>query len=196
MAWDLPPDTKPWEHVQHSIQLAGGTSGEGVSATETAINCSSASGFAFVNMTNLTISDLTLFNCSQSRPSTSIGNVSELYTVPFRVGLYIWRCGDVVIENVHINETNGVGLVLYKTGGRVSINSSVFHHNSIPENASGTLQYGGGGVNVEFSYCPPGHYEDEECGKELSGAEYMFTDCNFTNTASLSSRYSKQFIVV
>ena len=166
-------------------------------ATETTINCSSASGLAFVNMTNLTISDLTMFNCSQSRPSTSIGNVSELYTVPFRVGLYIWRCRDVVIENIHINETNGVGLVLYETGGRVSIKSSVFHHNGIPENASGTLQYGGGGVNVEFPYCPPGHYEDEECGKELSGAEYMFTDCNFTNnTASLSSRYSKQFIVV
>ena len=169
---------------------------KGSGARETTINCSSASGLAFVNMTNLTISDLTLFNCSQSRPSTSIGNVSERHTVPFRVGLYIWRCRDVVIENVHINETNGVGLVLYETGGRVSIKSSVFHHNGIPENASGTLQYGGGGVNVEFPYCPPGHYEDEECGKELSGAEYMFTDCNFTNnTARLSSRYSKQFIV-
>ena len=169
---------------------------KGSGARETTINCSSASGLAFVNMTNLTISDLTLFNCSQSRPSTSIGNVSEFYTVPFHVGLYIWRCGDVVIENVHINETNGVGLVLYETGGRVSIKSSVFHHNGIPENASGTLQYGGGGVNVEFPYCPPGHYEDEECGKELSGAEYMFVDCNFTNnTARLSSRYSQQFIV-
>ncbi len=169
---------------------------KGSGARETTINCSSASGLAFVNMTNLTISDLTLFNCSQSRPSTSIGNVSELYNVPFRVGLYIWRCRDVVIENIHINETNGVGLVLYETGGRVSIKSSVFHHNGIPENASGTLQYGGGGVNVEFPYCPPGHYEDEECGKELSGAEYMFTDCNFTNnTARLSSIYSQQFIV-
>ena len=169
---------------------------KGSGATETAINCSNASGLAFVNMTNLTISDLTLFNCSQSRPSTSIGNVSELYTVPFLVGLYIWRCRDVVIENVHINETNGVGLVLYETGGRVSINSAVFHHNGIPENATGTLQYGGGGVNVEFPYCPPGHYEDEECGKEHSDAEYMFINCNFTNnTASLTSRYSKQFIV-
>ena len=169
---------------------------KGSGATETTINCSNASGLAFVNMTNLIISDLTLYNCSQSRPSTSIGNVSELYTVPFLVGLYIWRCRDVVIENVHINETNGVGLVLYETGGRVSINSSVFHHNGIPENATGTLQYGGGGVNVEFPYCPPGHYEDEECGKELSDAEYMFINCNFTNnTAHLGSRYSKQFIV-
>ena len=169
---------------------------KGSGARETIINCSNASGLAFVNMTNLTISDLILFNCSQSRPSTSIGNVSERHTVPFRVGLYIWRCRDVVIENIHINETNGVGLVLYETGGRVSITSSVFHHNGIPENATGTLQYGGGGVNVEFPYCPPGHYDDEECGKELSGAEYMFADCNFTNnTARLSSRYSKQFIV-
>ena len=169
---------------------------KGSGATETTINCSNASGLAFVNMTNLTISDLTLFNCSQSRPSTSIGNVSELYTVPFLVGLYIWRCRDVVIENVHINETNGVGLVLYETGGRVSITSSVFHHNGIPENATGTLQYGGGGVNVEFPYCPPGHYEDEECGKEHSDAAYTFNNCNFSNnTAHLGSRYSKQFIV-
>ena len=192
---------------------------KGSGATETTINCSNASGLAFVNMTNLTISDLTLFNCSQSRPSTSIGNVSEFHTVPFLVGLYIWRCREVVIENFHISETNGVGLVLYETGGRVSINSSVFHHNGIPESATGSLQYGGGGVNVEFPYCPPGHYEDEECGKELSyaeyifnnctftnntahlgeeysDAEYMFINCNFTNnTASLTSRYSRQFIV-
>ena len=169
---------------------------KGSGATETTINCSNASGLAFVNMTNLTISDLTLFNCSQSRPSTSIGNVSEFHTVPFLVGLYIWRCRDVVIENFHISETNGVGLVLYETGGRVSINSSVFHHNGIPESATGSLQYGGGGVNVEFPYCPPGHYEDEECGEEFSDAEYMFINCNFTNnTASLTSRYSRQFIV-
>ena len=169
---------------------------KGSGATETTINCSNASGLAFVNLTNLTISDLTLFNCSQSRPSTSIGNVSEFHTVPFLVGLYIWRCRDVVIENVHINETNGVGLVVYETGGRVNITSSVFHHNGIPENATGTLQYGGGGVNVEFPYCPPGHYEDEECGEEYSDAAYTFNNCNFTNnTASLTSRYSRQFIV-
>ena len=168
---------------------------KGSGAEETTIDCSNASGLAFVNMTNLTISDLTLFNCSQSRPSTSIGNVTELYTVPFQVGLYIWRCTDVVIENVHICETIGVGLVLYETGGRVSINSSVFHHNGIPENMADTL-YGGGGVNVEFPYCPPGYYDDDaECGKEFSGAEYTFYYCTFTNnTARLNSKYDTQFI--
>ena len=165
------------------------------SGTEvTVVDCSSVSGLAFVNMTNLTISDLTLFNCSQTRPSTSIGNVSELHTVPFEVGLYIWRCRDVVIENVHINETIGVGLVLYETGGRVSITSSVFHHNGIPENMPDTL-YGGGGVNIEFPYCPPGHYDDNECENELSGAEYSISNCNFTNnTARLGLIYSEQFI--
>ena len=145
-------------------------------------------------MTNLMISDLTLFNCSQSRPSTSIANVSEPHTVLFQVGLYIWRCRDVVIENVHINETIGVGLVLYETGGRVSITSSVFHHNGIPENMPDTL-YGGGGVNIEFPYCPPGHYDDDECGNELSGAEYSINSCYFTNnTAQLGMRYKEQFI--
>ena len=167
---------------------------KGSGAEETIVHCSNASGLAFVNITNLTISDLTLFKCSQSRPSTSIGNVSELHTVPFEVGLYIWRCRDVVIENVHISETIGVGLVLYETGGRVSINSSVFHHNGIPESMPDTL-YGGGGVNIEFPYCPPGHYDDNECGNELSGAEYSISNCNFTNnTALLGMRYSEQFI--
>ena len=164
------------------------------SGAEETIDCLDAHGLAFVNMTNLIISDLTLFNCSQSRPSTSIGNVSELHTVPFQVGLYIWRCRDVVIKNVYINETIGVGLVLYETGGRVSITSSVFHHNGIPKNMTDTL-YGGGGVNIEFPYCPPGHYDDDECGKELSGAEYLINNCYFTNnTARLGMRYSEQFI--
>ena len=167
---------------------------KGSGAEETIVDCSNASGLAFVNMTNLTISDLTLFNCSQSRPSTSIGNVSDPHTVPFLVGLYIWKCRDVVIENVHINETIGVGLVLYETGSRVSINSSVFHHNDIPENMPDIL-YGGGGVNIEFPYCPPGHYDDDECGNELSGAEYLINKCYFTNnTARLGMRYSEQFI--
>ena len=167
---------------------------KGSGAEETIVDCSNASGLAFVFMTNLTISDLTLFNCSQSRPSTSIGNVFKLHTVPFQVGLYIWRCREVVIENVHINETIGVGLVLYETGGRVNITSSVFHHNGIPENMTGTL-YGGGGVNIEFPYCPPGHYDDDECGKKFSDAEYLISDCYFTNnTARTISQYDTQFI--
>ena len=167
---------------------------KGSGAEETIVDCLDASGLAFVNMTYLKISDLTLFNCSQNRPSTSIGNVSELHTAQFQVGLYIWRCRDVVIENVHINETIGVGLVLYETGGRVSINSSVFHHNGIPENMTDAL-YGGGGVNIEFPYCPPGHYDDDECEKELSGAVYTINNCYFTNnTAQLGMRYSEQFI--
>ena len=180
----------------HDTPLSGleGLVVKGSGAEETIVDCSNASGLAFVNMTNLTISDLTLFNCSQSRPSTSIGNVSEPHTVPFEVGLYIWRCRDVVIENVYINETIGVGLVLYETVGRVSINSSVFHHNGIPENMTDTL-YGGGGVNIEFPYCPPGHYDDDECGKELSGAEYLINNCSFTeNTARIISQYDTQFI--
>ena len=167
---------------------------QGSGAEETIVDCLDASGLAFVNMTNLTISDLTLFNCSQNRPSTSIGNVSKPHTVPFEVGLYIWRCRDVVIKNVHISETIGVGLVLYETGGRVNITSSVFHHNGIPENMTDTL-YGGGGVNIEFPYCPPGHYDDDECGNELSGAEYSINNCYFTNnTARLGMKYSEQFI--
>ena len=167
---------------------------QGSGAEETIVDCLDASGLAFVNMTNLMISDLTLLNCSQSRPSTSIGNVSNPHTVPFLVGLYIWRCRDVVIEHVHINETIGVGLVLYETGGRVSITSSVFHHNGIPENMPDTL-YGGGGVNIEFPYCPPGHYDDDECGNELSGAEYSISNCNFTNnTVRLGLIYSEHFI--
>ena len=166
---------------------------EGAGPVESIISCnssitdnSSAVGFAFVNMTNLKISKLSFVHCGEMRPSTSKDRPSSTSFALFFVGVYIWRCVNVTISNAHINDTEGVGLVLYETGGKVDVSQCVFSNNAIPVHARDDpyLGNGGGGVNVDFPPCPPGHADSQPCYNQsfVKGAIYLqFTDCKFLN---------------
>ena len=165
----------------------------GAGPTESIINCNSSItgnsrgfGFAFVNMTNVKISNLSFVRCGEMRPSTSIAKPSDTSYAHFFVGVYIWRCTNVAMDHIHINDTEGVGLVIYETGGRVSVSHSVFYNNTIPVHARSDPQLanGGGGVNVEFPYCPPGRF-DVPCNQTIiSNSEYHFKQCVFLNNTA------------
>ena len=166
----------------------------GAGPSESIINCNSSItgnsrgfGFAFVNMTNVKISNLSFVRCGEMRPSTSIAKPSDTSYAQFFVGVYIWRCTNVSMDHIHINDTEGVGLVMYETGGRVSVSHSVFYNNAIPLYARSDPQIanGGGGVNVEFPYCPPGHF-DSSCNQTIiSNSEYHFNHCVFLNNTAI-----------
>ena len=162
----------------------------GAGPSESIINCNSSItgnsrgfGFAFVNMTNVKISNLSFVRCGEMRPSTSIAKPSDTSYAQFFVGVYIWRCTNVSMVHIHINDTEGVGLVMYETGGRVSVSYSVFYNNAIPLHARSDPQLanGGGGVNVEFPYCPPGHFAGPCNQTIISNSEYHFKHCVFLN---------------
>ena len=168
---------------------------EGAGPMESIISCnssitdnSSAVGFAFVNMTNLEISKLSFVHCGEMRPSTSKDKPSSTSFALFFVGVYIWRCVGVNISNVHINDTEGVGLVLYETGGKVAVNQSMFSNNAIPVHARDDpyLGNGGGGVNVDFPPCPPGQSTSyDTCNQTfVSNSTYQFTGCTFLNNTA------------
>ena len=165
----------------------------GVGPSESIINCNSSItgnsrgfGFAFVNMTNVKISNLSFVRCGEMRPSTSIAKPLDTSYAQFFVAVYIWRCTNVTMDHIHINDTEGIGLVMYETGGRVSVSHSVFYNNAIPLHARSDPQLanGGGGVNVEFPYCPPGHFDSSCDPKILNISEYHFNHCVFLNNTA------------
>jgi predicted outer membrane repeat protein len=167
---------------------------EGAGPMESIISCnssitdnSSAVGFAFVNMTNLEISKLSFVHCGEMRPSTSKDKPSSTSFALFFVGVYIWRCVGVNISNVHINDTEGVGLVLYETGGKVDVSQSVFSNNAIPVHARDDpyLGNGGGGVHVDYSPCAPGNPDPACTTAEVEiSCIYQFSKCTFLNNTA------------
>ena len=172
-------------------------SGEG--SDRTTISGLGRYGFAFVNITGLVISGIEFNNCSQSRPSTSFGEGRPLKSEPFHVGIYVWRCTNVVIQDIIIvGESQSVGLVVYETRGTVTISDCIFHDNII-ESKEGSNSPGGGGVNIEFPYCPPGHFKDSECGENSnfnSYSNYTIHNCTFRgNIAHTIVDSASQFIL-
>ena len=171
-------------------------SGEG--SDRTTISGLGRYGFVFVNITGLVISGIEFNNCSQSRPSTSFGEGRPLKSEPFHVGIYVWRCTNVLIQDIIVGESQSVGLVVYETRGTVTISDSIFHDNII-ESKEGSNSPGGGGVNIEFPYCPPGHFKDSECGENSnfnSYSNYTIHNCTFRgNIAHTIVDSASQFIL-
>ena len=160
----------------------------------TTINCmDDLSGLAFQNVAGIFFSNLTIYNCSSIRNSTSKNfhkfAEKEVYSVyVFRVGLYFFNCADVTFDFVTVDQSPyGTGVVMYDTFGQNRISNSNFTNNCAQDNP------GGGGFYVEFTYCIPG---DENCDRNSSNvvsyfsnnteANYSFNNCSFVNNKAHS----------
>ena len=163
--------------------------GQGANTT---VYCSDwNTGLAFVRVKDLTLSNITLHNCSALRYSTSRDYVIESgkSLLQFQVALYLNDCANVVMEFVYINHSpNAAGVVMYNTNGRNRITDCMFYNNSITSSISkeslGILNSlrGGGGFHVEFSYCLPGEVCIE--APPIIGSTYEFTRCSFTDNVA------------
>ena len=96
---------------------------------------------------------------------------------------------DVVIES-----SNGTGLTIYNTVGNVTISGCVFKENGVG------ISYGGGGLQIEWSYCDPkNEWDCPEEGPSLlddnNHSLYNIINCNITSNKaqreSLLSHYYK-----
>lgn len=136
-------------------------------------------GLAFVQSTRITLTNFTLQNCSAFRNSTSTDYTT---TAPFsflqyRVAMYILMCTDLTVNNVVIGKNHkGAGMTLYNVGGKVEIRNSMFLYNQ--------GRPGGGGLQIEFSYCIPGDLscsvpQIEPCYS--SNSTYYITNCVFNH---------------
>ena len=172
-------------------------SGRGNSYRDTVIYCTSnKAGLAFENITDIVFSNITFYNCSAIRNSTSknFHQKNSKYTVyTFYVGLYFYSCRNVNMSFIKIDSSpSATGVVMYDTDGTNTVTNCVFSNNTVdPENR---LFPGGGGFYVEFTYCIPG---DIHCGNNQStvkshtsrntNSHYTFDGCIFSENRANNS---------
>ena len=152
--------------------------GTGISSTT--IQCNNIrAGLHFVNVSFLTIVNLTISNCGMLQNSTTWNNSSP-FQYPSAVTVY--NSNNITIQSVSFRLNNGIGLSIINTGGSVKINESVFDSNRI---TNGDYP-GGGGLYIEFPFCLP----DKTCYSVSSDSFlntnscYVIAFCIFTNNVA------------
>ena len=152
----------------------------------TIIECDNGTGFGFINVSNVSISGLTLSGCGQLRNSTTM-NSSSSSVMLFRAALYFENVTNVIIDNVVVNNSIGMGVAMYDVTGNVTVTNSIFRNNSVPSHEL-DIYPGGGGFSVEFTYCKPGVVNSSVCdnGTDNSDAVYSFINCIFKDNNATS----------
>ena len=169
----------------HDIQLIG---------YHSIFTCySSDAGLTILNSENVTICNNTLVHCGVLYNSTSIDTTNNSSTISFRSSMYVFKSTTIRLESLAINYTNGIGLTLFDTDGIVEITDCTFAHNRIDVNDTGILP-GGGGVCLEFTYCPPSDICDGH--SNVTNSSYHFYQCKFIyNNATNIHREETDFAI-
>ena len=159
----------------------------------TIVECNnSGTGFGFINVNNTSISKLTLSGCGQLRNSTTMNTSNSVML--FRAALYFVNVVNVIIDNVVVSDSIGMGVAMYDVTGDVTVTNSIFRNNKVPSHE--LEQYpGGGGFSVEFSYCKPGsNYIPCTYNNYNNKSSYLFYNCTFNhNTASTLNSYHTSY---
>ena len=132
----------------------------------TVVHCNDGSGFSFSYSNGIHFSGLTMSGCGMYHNSTSSPGGKYL---PFQAAIYFLFCSNVYFENVTVTNSTGVGVVFYSTVG-----NNILEHSNFTYNTPSGIEYGGGGVSIEFVYCRPG---DDKCNN-VSGS---IIPLNYTN---------------
>lgn len=126
--------------------------------------CFNHSGVSFLNVTRLTIENLTFQHCSLLTSSTST-RVSDEFSSENRSNwlypsaVYIEKCSHVTIKKSKFTRNYGIGLSIYDPADVVNIEECEFQGNKILTEVD-TLP-GGGGLHIELTTCPPGIYSHD-----------------------------------
>ena len=150
------------------------------------IECSDYAGLSFSYSSNIVLESLKLRQCGSFQNSTSrnIRNDKVFEYFNFTSAIYMLFCSNATLIDVHLHHSNGIGLVLYNTVGNVIIKSCVFFNQSDAFPHQKTV-VGGGGLQIEFSYCIPGNLNclrsdhSQVDSQYSSGALYVITDSIF-----------------
>ena len=143
----------------------------------TIIECAYNAGFAFKNVSDMELKNITFHKCGMVFNSTSENPNSPDTTLTSKAALLFQYCINVSLKSVVVKNSDGVGVQMYNTKGTVNILYSTFTENKIKEP---NITSGGGGVYIEFSLCDPG----------TNGNRCISTNANFTANATYEISFS------
>ena len=150
----------------------------GINSSNTNIKCVRGMdvGFAFQNIPQVRIANITFANCGSIRNSTSVDLTIKTpnATLLLSTALYFVYCKDVQIVNVIVQNSNSTGVVMYNTN-KLHVEGSSFIDNSNQNN----LLPSNGGFHIEFVYCDPGNVDDNCTQHNNFNAMYYFISNNF-----------------
>ena len=150
----------------------------------TIIECKQNVGLAFKYMSNIEILSIAFYDCGMVFNSTSQHPNSTDATLISKAALLFQYCTNLTLQSIVIKNSDGVGVQMYNTIGKVFISHSTFSNNKINETF---LISGGGGLSIEFSLCEPGT-SGEKCNLTNSGftinATYKIIFSNFINNSA------------
>ena len=153
------------------------------------IKCSSFTGLSFLWSEDIILKSIILHGCGGVQVSTSRNLSSQLFELlMFQVTVYTLYCQNLHIVDVVIESSNGTGLTMYNTVGNVTISGCVFKENGVG------VSYGGGGLQIEWSYCNPEnkHSCTPSTVDNNNGSLYNIINCSFTfNMAQRGSPHYK-----
>ena len=163
----------------------------GLGFVNTSIVCGVDAGFAFQNIPQVKIANITLTNCGALRNSTSVNLTinSPNTTLLLSTALYFTYCKNVQIVNVIVLNSNSTGVVMYNTYGNLHVEGSSFNGNSNQENSLPS----NGGFYIEFVYCDPGKVDENCIQKNNSYAIYTFKSNDFFYNNALNKIGSTLF---
>ena len=102
--------------------------GSGISVT--VIECYYGIGFGFINASDISISEITVSGCGKLRASTTM-NAASTATLQFRATLYFLNVVKVIIDNIAVINSNGMGVTMYDVSGVVTVQNCILRNNNV-----------------------------------------------------------------
>ena len=171
--------------------LLTGTTGD---SHDTIIQCSEGAGLAFLNITELTLSYVTILNCGVTGSNLTEfvrqvnGSVDMFYQVPdgSSAGVLIAASSNVNLLHVEIRESRGYGLFAINLYGQSSVIGAVFDSNHQPQPCNSLNitdladhlgVYVGGGALIMF-------FDTKEGASQPEFVRLMIADTVFRNNSA------------
>ena len=139
---------------------------------EVVIKCEPLAGLAFFWSDKIEIANVSMIECGAVKNSTSQISMSFL---AFQVAIFFTNSKYIQLTNVHVDRSNGTGVVVYNPVGVVNITSCLFSHNGV--SGEQEAMYGGGGLVIEVN-------------EVTSQSSCIITNSTFTHNTASSGQYS------
>ena len=140
------------------------------------VNCTPGAGFAFLNCTNVIITNVKFDRCGALQNSTSTASSDANETLPAITALYFSFCKNVSLSMISVTYSIASAVVMYNTK-HLTVNDSHFHYSSVDNNDTEKLS--NAAFYVEFCYCDPGVVRDDCTPHDNTNANYMFHSSSF-----------------